>query len=411
MDLGLNSPSLESEIGHPLEEPYLQSSGDLGAMQSGHCGQTFAQEPPPRRSVEQSEQEQQSELHGASQGSYMISPFISTLLPCYSEAPSNHPRRRLSLARNITPENLHRHSQDEATAHIMGFDQQEETALTTGSEDTGTDSGYGQAVSSQPSTSSNIQGSYNTWQKTTKQAVEPVMTSWIRKLSDINVELHQHMLSIPPIGVGQSTWTSNGPNSTRHDEELAVDRTFKLSHQFMEILNDIFSRFKTRQAYTGPTTDTLALDQPSQLLVLSSYLCLVESYDKILRHIKTWTEVRFKMGVSTSDEHFPIQLPGLAIGSFKLPTSSSTQPLVLTCTIESMIMHMHNLVSEMMTPTNTGNGTTRVSNTAAGDQGTSGGDGLSSVAKVTLQAIRAKEDSTTELIHVVWKLALRCGPP
>lgn len=416
MDLDLDFSSLQSEIGPPLEARDLQSGMDLGSLQSHHSGQPFSQEPPRGGNVGRAEQ---SELHGASQDSYVLSSSESTLLPSYSEATSNHSRRRLSLARNSTPKNLNSQSQDEANAQLVNFDQQEGTALNTDSEDNGTDSGYGQSSSSRPqSAPSELQNSHSTGQQTAKPIVNPVVTSWIRKLSDINVELHQHMLSIPPIEVEQSTRTdtkgkksSNGPNSTQHDQELAVDRTFKLSHQYTEILNDIFSKFKTRHAQTESTTAALALDQPSQLLVLSSYLCLVESYDKSLQHIKTWTEGRLKMGTSTSDETFPIQLPSLAIGSFKIPTASSTRPLVLTCIIEAMIMQIHDLVSEMMRPANTPKGTARTSGTAAGEQGNCGADGLSGVAKVTLQAIRAKEDSTMKLIHVVWRLALQCGLP
>ncbi|KAL8721661.1 MAG: hypothetical protein Q9225_001710 [Loekoesia sp. 1 TL-2023] len=419
VDLGLEFSSLQSEVGPPSEARDLQSGADLDTTQTRQSSQPFAQEPPRGLSIVRSEQEHQSELHSPSQGSYFLSSSASTLLPPFSEAPSNHSRDRLSLGRNMTPKSLNCQPQDEANARFMNFDQQEGTALNTDSENTGTDSGYGQSVSSRPqSTRSDIQGSYNTGQQTTKSTVDPVMTSWIRKVSDINMELHQHMLSVPPIEVGQNTWIntkgrrmSNGPNSTQDDRELAVDRTFQLSHRYTEILNDILSRFKTHQAYTGQTTAALALDQPSQLLVLSSYLCLVESYEKILQHIKVWTEVRLKMGVSTSDGHFPIQLPSLAIGSFKLPTSSLTRPLVLTCIIEATIMQIHDSVSVMMRQADTRNGRPRMSNTAAGEQGTSGGDGgdgLSGVAKVALQAIRAKEDSTMKLIHVVWRLALGC---
>lgn len=67
------------------------------------------------------------------------------------------------------------------------------------------------------------------------------------------------------------------------------------------------------------------LDQSSQLLVLSSYLCLVESYNKVSQHIKAWIEVQSKMGMFTSDEHFPIQLPSLMVGFFKLPSCSSME--------------------------------------------------------------------------------------
>lgn len=411
MVLAQDSSSLESEIGQPLEDRYWQSGEELGAIQTSHSGQTFSQESR-SHSVERSEQEQRSELHDASHASYLLSPFTSTLLPRYSEAPSKCALgRRLSFTRNITPENSRRQSQDDARAHILSFNQQEASAFVTGSDDTGTDLAYAQVVSSRrQSIASNIHGSCNTSQQTKQPVLESSKTSWIRKLSDINLELHQHMLSIPPIGARQSAWTSNDPNSIQHKKELAVDRTFKLANKYTEILNEIVSRFKSCQAYTRPTTDSLALDQPSQLLVLCSYLCLVELFDKALQHIKTWTEVRLKMGLSASD-HFPIHLPGLAIGSFKLPTSSSIQPLILTCTIEATIRHMHSLVGDMMTPSNTESWKERNPTSATAEKDTSARGELSSVAKVTLQAIRAKEDSTTELIQQTWKLALRCDVP
>ena len=407
LDLGLEFYSLQPETG-PLEARNLQSDMDLGTTQSPHSN---PDQPPRDRSVVQRpEQEHQSELHGASQDSYSLSSSASTLLSPCPEAPAKRPRHQLSLARNVTQRSLYCQSQEEANAHVMNFDQDEGPSLITDSEGTGPDSGYGKSASSRPqSTRSDIQGSYNMGQKTTNPIVDTVVTSWIRDLSDINVELHQHILSIPSPEVEQSPWTStkgrrttNIPNSAQHDQELPADRTFNLSLQYTEILNNILSRLKARQAYSGPTTAALASDQqPPQLLVLSGYLYLVESYGKILQHIKSWTEVRLKMGLSTSDEYFPIQLPGLAIGSFKMPTPSPTRPLVLVCIIKAMIVHIHDLISEMM----------GMPNPAAGEQGADGGNGLSGVAQVMLQAIRAKEDSIMKLLHGVWSLALRCGIP
>ena len=97
---------------------------------------------------------------------------------------------------------------------------------------------------------------------------------------------------------------------------------FELSYQFTEILVDIVSRFRTPHPGPGPMAAIPPLEQSSQPLVLSSYLCLVESY-KVSQHIKAWIEVQSKMGMFTSDEHFPIQLPSLMVGFFKLPTCSS----------------------------------------------------------------------------------------
>ncbi|KAL8891709.1 MAG: hypothetical protein Q9192_005708 [Flavoplaca navasiana] len=321
----------------------------------------------------------------------------------------------------MTPKSQDGQSQHENNA-LTSFDQQEGgTALDPGTENSGTGPCHKQLVSTRPpSAHYDIQSLCKREQQITKPIVDPVLASWIRKLSNFSVELHLHMLSIPPVQVQSKSWTDSAgkmPNSTHNNQEIAVDSTIQLSNQYMDILHDILSQFKTRQAHPGSTTAVGALDQSSQLLILSGYLCLAEAYDKVVQHIKTWTEVRSKMGGSTSIEHhFPIQLPTLAIGSFKLSTSSPSRLLVLTCIIEAMIMQIRDLISEMTKPIHSRNGTTKVSDSPVGEQGTiSGdglsGDGLSGVAKITLQAIRAKEGSIMKLIHRVCRLALQCGGP
>jgi hypothetical protein len=137
-------------------------------------------------------------------------------------------------------------------------------------------------------------------------------------------------------------------------------------------------------------------------------MCLLASYDRILQHIEAWLKVRLKMGVRGSamtlddDESsscFPTQLPSLAVGSF-----------------ETNVMHMHSLISEIMRPVSHP-ATGSASKTAAsgppaaekrpGNGAADAGDGLSTVAKVTLQAIEANEDSTLRLVHTVSRLALQ----
>ncbi|PLB52461.1 hypothetical protein P170DRAFT_434230 [Aspergillus steynii IBT 23096] len=398
LDLGLDFASPQSEMGNPLEARDLQSSMDLGPIQNHPPSQPFPLE---LRSGMggRFEPEQQNEVHAAPQSSYIQPSAASAVLPC-SRPATTHSQHRLSLTRTVAPKHITINGSSQELNDLMDFDHEGGTALNTGSEDTTADSGYGHSVSSRPhSNSSGTQSSYPP--HTSKSAGD--MTSWVRKLSDINVELHQHMLAIPSVDVEHSPWTNcKTSNDPSFPHELAVDRTFKLSHQYTETLNDIFSQCKTRQTQTGSppaARGALALDQPSQLLVLSSYLCLVEAYDKILQHIKAWTEVRLTLGGATAGEHFfPVQLPRLAIGCFQLPASSSTRPLVLICIIEATMTQIHDQMNEMMRPART-----------IGEQGILGGDGLSGVAKVTVQAIRTKEDSTMKLLHVVWRLALRSG--
>lgn len=98
------------------------------------------------------------------------------------------------------------------------------------------------------------------------------------------------------------------------------------------------------------------------------------------------------MGGPTPVEHMPVKLPSKAVGSFKLSAFSSSQQLVLTCIIEATIMQIREQISKMAKPVHTRNGTTKVSNSPAGEQGNRGGDGLSGVARVTLQAIEPKKN-------------------
>lgn len=419
LDLDLDLSSLQSEIGHPFDA-HFQPDMDFATMPSHYSMEPFDQEQSQAR-MGQNEKQNPVELASAShstshQGSRMLPSSKTDMMPSYSEALSNHSRCQSSLGKTMTPKSLENQSRDEINAHPTVFDQQEMgTALSTYCENGGTDSRHGQITSRRPrSIQCDIQSSYNRGKQTTKPIVDPVLASWIRKLSNLSVELHLHMLSIPPVEVESCTWADSSgkkPNSTQLNQEIPVDSTIQLSNQYTEILHDVLSQSKTRQAHTGSTTAVGALDQSSQLLILSSYLCLAESYHKIVQHIKTWTEVRLEMGGSTSVEQFPVQLPSLAIGSFKLSTSSSSRPLVLTCIIEAMIMQIRDLISEMMKPSHSHNGTTQASNSPSDEPGTSKDDGLGIVAKGTLQAIRAKEHSIMTLIQRVCRLALQCGSP
>ncbi|RDL31034.1 uncharacterized protein BP5553_09823 [Venustampulla echinocandica] len=443
LDLGLESSSLQANIDPSLTAGYVHTGADLGA----HNRHTSQQQNTPAesrpRTADQPEQAHRSEpLNGeASEGLNEFTSFSPTMLPYY---PPNYSRHRISLARNMSPpQDANQQGQYET---MMDFIQQDGNANTTDGTDTRTDHGYSHGISSssllqsiggntQSSSSGTLSGLGQLDQhqeETSNPNAEihpPAVTSWIRRLSDMNMQLHQHMVSIPLVGTGQGgqgTNSGNSPNSTEADKRLPVDHTFKLSYQYMELLNSIFSQLKSRRCgNASQKAADLTLDQPSQLLVLSSYLCLVESYGVILQHIKAWTEVPLKMGTgsgaSALDDKgngldFPIKLPSLVVGSFELPDFSSTRPLVLVCIVETTMMHMHALVSDGMklasntdygSLTETANSSPRAEKRMIGVGGSS--DGLSSVAKVTLQAIEAHEDSTLQLIHVVWKMALRCA--
>lgn len=231
---------------------------------------------------------------------------------------------------------------------------------------------------------------------------------WIAKLSQLNVELHQNLHSIPPLGVWQECWTNpTGPNTAQlnNEKDLAIDRTLQLSHQYIELMNHVFSCFRSTEEINGNVSATLSpLGDPPQLLVLSCYSCLIELYDKILQHIKACAEIRLQLDTSVAEAHTPITLPGLNIGSFEMAPSSSLKVVILLHIMEAMMVQVQRLVSEMTEPSYveprnlSGNLATKTGNN----------NNSISITHVSLQGIRAKEKAIVELIRAVRDLAVQC---
>lgn len=413
LDLGLNFSSLQSEFGTRFEAQDLPPGMDSDTIQyaqptasSSSHGRT--------NSVEHREQEHPDDLYAA--------PSFS-MLPSYSEELLAHSSRDVSSTlrsramRGLSNQN----QQPDTTSHLLNLDQLNGHGLNGNGEHSAV-SGYGRSAFHRTrSFHGEFQPSYDAEPQSTRQNGDSSMMSWIRKLSDINVELHQHILTIPPLpDPGQDKRPGSkdkSAGSIPNTQELAVDCTLRLSQQYTKTLNDMLSQLRMRQTHRSVEAAAApVLDQPSQLLILSTYLCLIEAYDKILQHIRTWAEVRLKMGAAASARNHPIRLPNVAIGDFRFLEPSSSQPLVIMCVLKSTIIQIHDLVGGIMRSASAGlplhgSGSGSCTHVSAASQGQGGPacDGLSGVAKVTLQAILAKEKSTIRLIDETWKLALRCG--
>ncbi|KAM0476201.1 hypothetical protein ACHAPX_006618 [Trichoderma viride] len=233
------------------------------------------------------------------------------------------------------------------------------------------------------------------------------LMAWIAKISKLNIELHQNLHSIPPIGVWQECWVHPvGPNTARlnNEKDVAIDRTLQLSHQYIQVMNHVFSYFRSTEKINGNASTTLSpLGDPPQLLVLSCYSCLIETYDKILQHIEACAKIRLEMDASVAEAYTPIALPGLNIGSFEIAPSSTLKVVILLHIMEAMMAQARRLVSEMTKPSDAENGT--MSGLAAK---TSNNNNLTSITRVSMQGIRAKEKAIVELISSVRDLAVQC---
>ncbi|CAG8889914.1 unnamed protein product [Penicillium egyptiacum] len=402
-DLNLESDStaFRADIDPELAARYRPAGAEARAPNLHMTHQSYSQGPPNLRTVVQAAHRHWGDIpseHSSEELCDFTSP--TAMHPSFPSA---------SLGRNIS---LSPHQpQDED--NMMDLDQRRGNSRSCDVPNPGTDSGY---AASQPETpgraSNNIQETHHS-----------NMSSWIRQLSNSNLQLHQHMHSIPmvePEKDGQRDSSEDFLTCPDGETQLPVDRTFKLSSQYTELLTSICSRLEScRSRNDTQGLARLVLDQSSQLLVLSSYMCLLQSYDKILQHIKAWLEVRLKMGVRGSalnlkegegSSYLLTQLPGLAVGTFEFSKTSSVSSLVLMCIVETNIMQMHSLISECMRPASKdvpGSSRSSGAEKCSMSRVAAMGDGLSSVAKVTLQAIEANEDSILQLVHGVSKLALQ----
>lgn len=240
----------------------------------------------------------------------------------------------------------------------------------------------------------------------------PDNASWVRKLSNINVQLFQHAAMIPPVHDSQpkvSTPSEAGWNA----KELAVDKTFHLSQLLIEILNHLHPRFLSTpssvscpptppgsrhcslnpsSATMSPLSSAASLDQGSILLVLSSYLRLIDAYDRIFRHVHaSVAETR----VTAKDRQ--VRLPQLTIGTFSPPPSSVMQISQVVHLAETLLTHIRKLVGSMERPPDW-DGAEEV------EDAEKGAKALEDVTDVTLCAIRAKEAETMKRLNGIKRL-------
>ncbi|KAI1203069.1 hypothetical protein F5X97DRAFT_157364 [Nemania serpens] len=217
----------------------------------------------------------------------------------------------------------------------------------------------------------------------------------VSQLSDLNSRLHRHMLSVPPYTSWKSGTlvlsASSNPESLS-DSEFALDQTFSLSQELAELLSQIFP------TTTSPgAEDTLSqeLDSPSELLILTSYLYLVEIYDKILRHMHICAQAHKRVGAAEAAARQPLRLPDLSVGSFAISSSSTSTGVVILLLMQAMLGPVRIAIDEM-------------TQQAQGQMSEAGeNDSSGRITRTTREAIREKEQSMLDRFATVTQLALQ----
>ena len=265
------------------------------------------------------------------------------------------------------------------------------------------------------------------------ESLSPSVASLIQKLSDTNVKLFQHSATIPPViesspnlseALGNQEKDGN-TSSTSHSllyfgQEFAIDQTFLLSQQLIDILNELFPRFLKNSSLREqsrtpllmqspsssprassntnqtPTTDANPfasyLDQGSILLVLSCYMRVIDIYDKICGHIRNCVS-----DTSPAAKATQLTLPGLSIGGFSLHKSPAMKIMLMLQLAEQLLDCIRDIVGLVGSPTSISGNFRR------------GGASIGDVTDVTLQAIRLKDAEMAKKMAQVRALLPQSG--
>ena len=273
----------------------------------------------------------------------------------------------------------------------------------------------------------------------------------IARISEINVRLFEHAATLPlleksspyaPITLDSriSQRSSPAPSSgildrnglSRHgipgskartategpENEFAIDRTFSLSQEFIEILQKLCpcSPDSSRRSNNPKQPPSLQkplrsannsenntprdqaasrrpLDEASGLLILSIYLRVINIYDAIFAHTQACIKER--------GEKSTMRLPHLAIGAFSLPPCSAMQLTLIIQLAEQLLALLREIIGSMDINVQSGN-----EDSANGYRQSGSG---SAVLEATLISLRDREREVVKRMMHVRRLLLQTG--
>ncbi|QKX58589.1 uncharacterized protein TRUGW13939_05714 [Talaromyces rugulosus] len=179
--------------------------------------------------------------------------------------------------------------------------------------------------------------------------------TWVRRLSNINIKLYQHAALISP---RSSTHSSNygsfpdGDGSFLPNKDVAVDQTFIITLQLLEILNN--QHTPPNGSLRGTFADSP--DHGTLLLIFSSYLRLLDVYSAIFHRLHTSLGPHPSRPSTSASTHHPSstvcgtdapnnaclpRFPTLRIGDFSLQAPSSLNALLVVQLAEQLLQRIY----------------------------------------------------------------------
>lgn len=218
----------------------------------------------------------------------------------------------------------------------------------------------------------------------------------MRKMNDFNITLMRYLQVIPIVRPGDDAEELLAAPGAK----CPVDEVFLLTEQFIQVTKGFrtSSSLNTNSSLSGSTS----LDAASQMIVLSTYLRLIDTYSRILQHVLLHCQQRRdrpKSTDSSSGDAGRIVTPQKStllewsIGSFSLSSRSNIQQLFMLQLVETMLTQCRTVMGDI---------TSEKANPGPNENGDCFGEpSLGIIPDLAMQAIRTREDATMHLVQQI----------
>ncbi|KAJ5726661.1 uncharacterized protein N7483_008018 [Penicillium malachiteum] len=188
--------------------------------------------------------------------------------------------------------------------------------------------------------------------------------NWVRRLSDINIKLYQHAALMSPrdehtLNTHSSNYSSfpDDDGSFLSNKDVAVDQTFIITRQLLEILNTQHppsNGMDRGSCVRGTFSDSL--DHGTLLLIFSSYLRVLDVYSAIFRQLHSSLSPHPSRPSTSASFNHPSnpfcgtdapthgglsRFPTLRIGDFSLQAPSSLHTLLVVQLAEQLLQRIY----------------------------------------------------------------------
>lgn len=217
------------------------------------------------------------------------------------------------------------------------------------------------------------------------------IVSWTTAMAALNMRMTEHLHRMPVVAsaVDSRAVEEASVSHPAKDDGLDVENILHMSEQMTGLLAKTLARSPPAPKHMTYMSDgssarlspeTLSLDPASELLLVSTYLRLIEIFDRLLHHIKFRTTRESEVGSILCRT---VTIPGFSAGPFSPSSTAETQLQLTLSLIEFTFADVRDLAYKIISPKNTPG--------YRGAFNSYGGVALAIVPDMALSAVRVRE--------------------